>query len=90
MAVFRSPLFRKLLISTFVLIACPLLVLDSFFTSFVAKQETKNAQHRLAAEARILRGELLAVDPAFLANWAKIKSMAEGARLASARLWGSS
>ena len=74
MAIFQSPLFRKLLISALVLIACPLLVLDSLLTSFVARQETQSAQQRLTAEARIVRGEVSAVDPADLENWAKTKS----------------
>ena len=74
MAVFQSPLFRKLLISTLILIACPLLVLDSFLTSFVAKQEIQSAERRLTAEARIARGEVAAVDPARLEDWAKAAS----------------
>ena len=69
--VFQSSLFRKLLLSAFVLIAVPLLVLDSFLTSFVARQETQSAQRRLTAEARIARGEVANVDPAGLQNWAK-------------------
>ena len=71
MAVFQSPLFRKLLVSAFVLIAGALLVLDSFLTTGVAKRETQSVQHRLTAEARILKGEVADVDPARLENWAK-------------------
>ncbi len=70
MAVFQSPLFRKLLVSAFVLIAGTLLVLDSFLTTGVAKRETQSVQHRLTAEARILKGEVADVDPARLENWA--------------------
>ena len=71
MAVFQSPLFRKLLVSAFVLIAGALLVLDSFLTTGVAKRETQSVQHRLTAEARILKGEVADVDPARLKNWTK-------------------
>jgi len=70
-AVFQSPLFRKLLVSAFVLIAGALLVLDSFLTTGVAKRETQSVQHRLTAEARILKGEVADVDPARLKNWTK-------------------
>jgi len=70
-AVFQSPLFRKLLVSAFVLIAGTLLVLDSFLTTGVAKRETQSVQHRLTAEARILKGEVADVDPARLKNWTK-------------------
>jgi hypothetical protein len=52
-AVFQSPLFRKLLVSAFVLIAGALLVLDSFLTTGVAERETQSVQHRLTAEARV-------------------------------------
>ena len=71
MAVFQSPLFRKLLVSAFVLIAGTLLVLDSFLTTGVAERETQSVQHRLTAEARILKGEVADVDPARLKNWTK-------------------
>ena len=71
MAVFQSPLFRKLLVSAFVLIAGTLLVLDSFLTTGVAGRETQSMQHRLTAEARILKGEVADVDPARLEHWAK-------------------
>lgn len=81
MAVFQSPLFRKLLVSAFVLIAGPLLVLDSFLTTFVAGQERRSAQHRLTAEARILRGELSGVDPMGLENWAKDRSALSQTRI---------
>jgi len=79
--VFQSSLFRKLLISAFVLIAVPLLVLDSFLTSFVARQETQSAQRRLTAEARIVRGEVSNIDPAGLDKWAKNASVLSQTRV---------
>ncbi len=71
MAVFHSPLFRKLLISTFILIAATLLILDSFLTAYIGQRETQSVQHRLTVEARILSGEAPAIAPARLEDWAK-------------------
>ena len=71
MAVFHSPLFRKLLISTFILIAATLLILDSFLTAYIGQRETQSVQHRLTLEARILSGEAPAIAPAGLEDWAK-------------------
>jgi len=79
--IFQSSLFRKLLISAFVLIAVPLLVLDSFLTSFVARQETQGAQHRLTAEARIMRGDVSSIDPPGLEDWAKKVSVLSQTRV---------
>src|SRR5437870_11590786 len=70
-AVFHSPLFRKLLISTFVLIVATLLILDSFLTAYIGQQETQSVQHRLTVEARILSGEAPAIAPAKLEDWAR-------------------
>ena len=81
MTVFQSSLFRKLLVSAFVLIAVPLVVLDSFLTSFVARQEAHSAQRRLTAEARIMRGEVSNVDPAELENWAQKASVLSETRV---------
>ena len=81
MAVFQSPLFRKLLISAFVLIVGPLLVLDYSLTSFVSRQETQSVQHRLTVEARIVRGEVPDLDATRLENWAKEASARSQARV---------
>jgi len=72
-AVFQSPLFRKLLVSAFVLIAGALLVLDSFLTTGVAERETQSVQRRLTAEARILKGEVADVDPARLERLERVR-----------------
>ncbi|PYT22534.1 MAG: PAS domain-containing sensor histidine kinase [Acidobacteria bacterium] len=71
MAVFHSPLFRKFLISTFVLIAATLLILDSFLTAYIGQRETQSVQHRLTVEARILSGGAPTIAPAKLEEWAK-------------------
>jgi two-component system phosphate regulon sensor histidine kinase PhoR len=80
-AVLRSPLFRKLLISAFVLIAGTLLVLDSFLTSYVAGRETQSVQHRLTAGARIFEDEVSGVDPFGMENWAKEASARSQSRV---------
>ena len=70
-AVFHSPLFRKLLISTFLLIVATLLILDFFLTAYIGQREMQSVQHRLTVEARILSGEAPAIVPARLEDWAK-------------------
>jgi two-component system phosphate regulon sensor histidine kinase PhoR len=80
-AVFQSPLFRKLLLSAFVLIVGTLLVLDSFLTSYITRLETQSAQNRLIAEGRILGGELEGVDTARVQDWAKEVSERSGTRI---------
>jgi len=79
--VFHSPLFRKLLISAFFLIAATLLGLDFFLTSYIAGRETQAVQHRLTSEARILREEVPDVGSEGLEAWAK-----EASRRAQARI----
>jgi two-component system phosphate regulon sensor histidine kinase PhoR len=78
--VFHSPLFRKLLISAFVLIAATLVGLDFFLTRYIADRETQSVQHRLTAEARILREEVPDVASARLEVWAKEVSRRAQAR----------
>ncbi len=68
---FRSPIFRKLLLSAFVLIAMLVFVLDLYLTRYAARRETQAVSRRLAGEARILAGELDAVGRERLETWAK-------------------
>lgn len=68
---FRSPIFRKLLVSAFALIAITILVLDFYLTRDVARRETISVERQLAAEARVLAGELAAADPGRLEDWAR-------------------
>lgn len=81
MAVFQSPLFRKLLFIAFILIAAPLALLDSFLTTYIADRETRNVEQRLTAEARILAGEAANVSAAQLENWAHEVSTRAQARV---------
>jgi two-component system phosphate regulon sensor histidine kinase PhoR len=80
-AVFKSPLFRKLFISAFFLISTTLVVLDSFLTTYIGKRETQSVQHRLTAEARILEGEVPGIAPSGLASWANQVSARAQARV---------
>src|SRR6185369_7745219 len=79
--VIRSPLFQKLLLSAFLLIAATLLFLDFFLTGHIAARETQAVQHRLTMEARILAGEARAVTAAQMGDWAKEASARAGARV---------
>ncbi|HET9318925.1 MAG TPA: ATP-binding protein [Bryobacteraceae bacterium] len=81
MAVFKSPLFRKLFISAFFLIIATLLVLDFFLTTYVGRRETLSVQHRLTSEARILEGEVAGIAPPDLANWSSQASARSQARV---------
>jgi two-component system phosphate regulon sensor histidine kinase PhoR len=79
--VFHSPLFRKLLVSAFFLIAATLLCLDFFLTSYIADRETQSVEHRLTSEARILREEVPDVGSERLETWAKEVALRSQARV---------
>ncbi len=68
---FRSPLFRKLLISAFALIAITILVLDFYLTRYMAHRETAAIEEQLTLAARVLAGELDRVDPTVAESWAR-------------------
>jgi two-component system phosphate regulon sensor histidine kinase PhoR len=74
-------LFRKLLVSAFLLIAATLLGLDFFLTTYIADRETQSVQHRLTAEARILREEVPDAESVHLEAWAKDVSRRAQARI---------
>ena len=67
---FRSPIFRKLLVSAFALIAITILILDFYLTRNMAQRETASVERQLASEARVLAGELAVAEPARLGAWA--------------------
>jgi two-component system phosphate regulon sensor histidine kinase PhoR len=68
--IFRSPIFRKLLASAFLLIAATLLVLDFYLTRYTARREVQSVEQRLAAEGRLLVTELGEVPTPKLEDWA--------------------
>ena len=67
----RSPIFRKLLVSAFALIAITILLLDYFLSGFMARRHTAAVEQQLAAEERVLAGELASVEPGRLNTWVR-------------------
>src|SRR5579863_7071195 len=78
---FRSPLFRKLLSSAFLLIAVTLLILDFYITRHTANREVQSIEQRLEAEARILQPEAANVPLSGLEDWARHASERARARI---------
>jgi len=78
---FRSPIFRKLLASAFLLIAVALVVLDFNLTRYTSRREVQSVELRLEAEARILQGEVREVPLAGLEDWAHQASLRARARV---------
>lgn len=68
---FRSPLFRKLLVSAFALIAITLLVLDFSVTRFIESRQTSGVERLLEGEGRVLAGELVNLEPERREAWAR-------------------
>ena len=64
-----SPIFRKLLIAAFLLMAGTLLGMNVYLTRFTIQLQTENIHRRLKAEAEILAGEATATSPAKLEQW---------------------
>ncbi|MBZ5544538.1 MAG: PAS domain-containing protein [Acidobacteriia bacterium] len=67
----RSPIFRKLLWSAFLLIAATLVVLDFYLTRYMAQRQRENVEQRLAAQARLLTYEAAGVPRPILEPWAR-------------------
>src|SRR3972149_7042777 len=66
----RSPIFRKLLASAFLLIAVTLLVLDFYLARYTTRREVESVEQRLAVEAQILAAEAAEVPLTRLEEWA--------------------
>ena len=79
--IFRSPTFRKLLASAFLLIAVTLAVLDFYVTRYTARREVQSVELRLEAEARILQTEATSLPAPQLEAWAQQASQRSGARV---------
>ena len=67
----KSPIFRKLLWSSFLLIAATLAVLDFYLTRYMAQRQRENVEQRLAAQARLLTYEAPSVARPILELWAR-------------------
>jgi two-component system phosphate regulon sensor histidine kinase PhoR len=68
---FRSPIFRKLLLSGAILIAVPLLTLDFYLTRTTTRQQVQAVREKLEAQARILVPEASEVPESELQSWAQ-------------------
>jgi two-component system phosphate regulon sensor histidine kinase PhoR len=78
---FRSPIFRKLLASAFLLITVTLVVLDFYLTRYTARREVQAVEQRLEAEAHVLQAEAARIPRAQLEDWAGQASQRSGARI---------
>jgi two-component system phosphate regulon sensor histidine kinase PhoR len=78
---FHASIFRKLVLSAFVLIAATLGALDFYLTGYTALREENAVEQRLAAQGRILREQLAAVKPGVAGTWVRAAAAAAGARV---------
>jgi two-component system phosphate regulon sensor histidine kinase PhoR len=78
---FRSPIFRKILLSILLLIAATLVVLDFYLSRYVSRQQITAIEQRLAGQARVLTGELTALPRLEVDRWAKEAGKRAGARV---------
>jgi two-component system phosphate regulon sensor histidine kinase PhoR len=69
--VFRSPIFRKLLSSAFVLIALSLAALDFYLTRYTGKHQVQETEQRLTTVARVMTAEPASLPPQGLEEWAQ-------------------
>jgi two-component system phosphate regulon sensor histidine kinase PhoR len=66
-----SPIFRKLLIAAFLLMAGTLLGMNVYLTRFTIQLQTENIHRRLKAEAEILADEAATIPPSKLEQWSR-------------------
>ena len=66
-----GPIFRKLLIAAFLLMAGTLLGLNFYLTRFTVQLQTENTQRRLKAEAEILADEAAQIPRSNLEQWSR-------------------
>jgi len=65
----RSPIFRKLLGGFFLLIGLALVGLDTYLTRYTARHQVADVEQRLAAECRVLAGEVAGLSTSQLEAW---------------------
>ena len=66
----RSPIFRKLLGGSFLLIGLALVGLDAYLTRYTERHQVADVEQRLAAECRVLAGEVAGLSSSRLESWA--------------------
>jgi two-component system, OmpR family, phosphate regulon sensor histidine kinase PhoR len=76
-----SPMFRKLLLTSLLLILVAVVVLDFLLTRYTAQHETLNVESQLAAQARILATEVAQLSPRELGTWVAQAKGRAGARI---------
>jgi len=79
--IFRSPMFRKLLASGFLLIAATLAVLDFYMSRYTSHREVQSVVKQLKVEAQILATEAAVVPAPQLEDWTRQASQRSGARI---------
>ena len=79
---FTSPIFRKLLIAAFLLMAGTLLGMNIYFIRFTVRLQTESLHRRLNVEADVLAGEAASVPPSALENWSREAQVRSHARVA--------
>lgn len=67
--IIASPMFRKLLLRSLVVILVAVVALDILLTRYTAYHETRNAERQLQAQARILADEVAALPAEGLGLW---------------------
>jgi len=77
----RSPLFRKLLASAFLIIAVTVLASDFYLTRYAARREVENLERRLNLEAYVLAAEVADLPAGKLESWAHGASQRAQARV---------
>jgi two-component system phosphate regulon sensor histidine kinase PhoR len=79
--IFASPMFRKLLLRSLLVILVAVLALDFLLTRYVAYHETRNAEKQLQAQARILADEVARLPADELASWTKAANQRSRTRI---------
>jgi two-component system phosphate regulon sensor histidine kinase PhoR len=77
-----SPIFRKLLVAAFLLMAGTLLGMNIYLTRFTIQLQTENIHRRLRAEAEILAGEAAMIPSSKLESWSRESQARARARVA--------
>jgi two-component system phosphate regulon sensor histidine kinase PhoR len=76
-----SPMFRKLLLSSLVLILVAVVALDFLLTRYTGRHETQIVERQLAAQGRILSAEVAQLSSIEFRNWTARAKARAGARI---------
>ena len=68
--IIRTPIFRKLLLGSCLIVAVSFLTLNFYLSRYIAQREVQGAQQTLEMSARILAAEVGQVPPSELQAWA--------------------